>query len=171
MFILSCIGMILTASCTVYISARISNSQTKTINLVQPSDGQEPQQINSLEIMILPISSSIFLILFFFYFQYFQYIFITLITCGADMTLYQIISLTPAYLCINTRLSSTTTHTISLLVTTIVTIGWLILPPSQGFILHDILGQFIWSTFFHHFFIALKKYQFDCSHEFFTFSI
>ena len=70
--------MILTASSTVYFGAKLATSSSSPLIEVPGGEG-EVVEMDMLQVLVLPLTSSIFLLLLFFFFEYLQYLLVGLL--------------------------------------------------------------------------------------------
>ena len=65
--------LVIIASGTVYFSAVLSNGNNQSTNFMKVLTEQEVPELRTIEIISIPVTSSLMLLALFFYFEYLQY--------------------------------------------------------------------------------------------------
>lgn len=137
--ILSVSALNTVATATVYIGSYLSLDQKKSSKkneeTVQQNNEQVSVELSYYEIIIMPISSSLCLVMLFFFFQYLQYVLILILVSGAVGALFQLTQFTLQK--INQSISTRYSTIISCFITALITLEWL---RTGNFIAHNLLA-------------------------------
>lgn len=128
------------ATLTVYIGSHLS--LTTLVSTID-SDEIESIELTFSQILILPISSSLCLLLLFYYFNYIQYILVFMIVFASSSSLYSFLYISLKYF-YKEKYSNTMHQIISIILTLSILIYWLL---TGNLIFHNLLGCALCITF------------------------
>jgi hypothetical protein len=136
---LALILLILTATATVYVGSKLSVG-----NSLMPL---EPHELENTEMtyaqaLIIPVSSSVCLLILFFYFAYAQYLLMGLIVLVGACALFQLLNIAMRQLC--TKLNDQVILGIALCMTIVAVIDWVV---TGNIIVHNLLGCALCTVF------------------------